>query len=586
MPPGPRFLFALLPSFITPAAIAYSFLTLFNAYLGGLIPKWFVLLATCLARPILSILQRYYTRSVDCKAAAAHNAFIIPHVQEKPLKLAGLSLMKMLVDDFKAGYPGNQFRKWSLEYGYTYQLRFPSENRIVTFDPEHIKAILATQFDTFDKGPVFYKQSQSLLGTGVFNSDGEMWKFHRSMTRPFFTRDRISDFDVFEAHSAHALKLAKARLEEGHAIDFQDLALRFTLDSATTFLFGHNVDSLSAGPPYSPTSGMQNSRQFLEHPSNTFVDAFVKAQTQTALRLRVGPIWPLAEFWEDKVEKSRKVMDQYTLPFLKKALEETEKKNGVDEDEEPETLLSHLARHTQDDKIIQDELTNLLVAGRDTAGCTLTFAIYMLAEHPKIATRLRQEVIEVVGATGRPTYDNLRDMKYMRAFINEVLRLYAPVPFNSRTSHKPAVWTSKGLGSKPYYIPANTKVLYSVMYLHRRKDLWGPDALEFDPDRFLDERLHKHLTPNPFIFCPFNAGPRICLGQQFAYQETSYFLVRLLQQFGNFRLDPGAQPAWSKPPADWAHQGDERAAKEKITPAFHLTLYVKGGLWGRMDEVY
>jgi len=71
--------------------------------------------------------------------------------------------------------------------------------------------------------------------------------------------------------------------------------------------------------------------------------------------------------------------------------------------------------------------------------------------------------------------------------------------------------------------------------MHRRKDLWGPDgihsvyfnsvyaetrlekknlALEFDPDRFLDERLHKYLTPNPFIFLPFNAGPRICLGQQ------------------------------------------------------------------------
>ena len=75
--------------------------------------------------------------------------------------------------------------------------------------------------------------------------------------------------------------------------------------------------------------------------------------------------------------------------------------------------------------------------------------------------------------------------------------------------------------------------LYTVFLMHRRTDLWGPDgdfysrricflstnqnpplALEFDPDRFLDERLHKYLTPNPFIFLPFNAGPRICLGQQ------------------------------------------------------------------------
>ena len=55
---------------------------------------------------------------------------------------------------------------------------------------------------------------------------------------------------------------------------------------------------------------------------------------------------------------------------------------------------------------------------------------------------------------------------------------------------------------------------YSVFFMHRRKDLWGPDAEEFDPDRFLDERVKTYLTPNPFIFLPFNAGPRICLGQQ------------------------------------------------------------------------
>lgn len=58
------------------------------------------------------------------------------------------------------------------------------------------------------------------------------------------------------------------------------------------------------------------------------------------------------------------------------------------------------------------------------------------------------------------------------------------------------------------------RILYSVFLMHRREDLWGPDALQFDPDRFIDGRLQKYLTPNPFIFLPFNAGPRICLGQQ------------------------------------------------------------------------
>ena len=132
--------------------------------------------------------------------------------------------------------------------------------------------------------------------------------------------------------------------------------------------------------------------------------------------------------------------------------------------------------------------------------------------------------------------------------------------------------------------------MYGVINLHRRIDLWGPDgmtsmnifhfflivllllkALKFDPDRFLDERVHKYLTSNPFIFCPFNAGPRICLGQQFAYHEATFFLVRLLQRFSGFRLDSATNV---KPPADWA-TGTGTKSTEKIHLISHLTLFVK-----------
>ena len=77
--------------------------------------------------------------------------------------------------------------------------------------------------------------------------------------------------------------------------------------------------------------------------------------------------------------------------------------------------------------MIKDETLNILLAGRDTTSCTLTFAVYALAEHPKVMERLRAEVLSVVGPSQRPTYDNVREMKYMRAFINEVLRLWPPV---------------------------------------------------------------------------------------------------------------------------------------------------------------
>jgi cytochrome P450 len=90
--------------------------------------------------------------------------------------------------------------------------------------------------------------------------------------------------------------------------------------------------------------------------------------------------------------------------------------------------------------------------------------------------------------------------------------------------------------------------------------------------RFLDDRVHKYLTPNPFIFLPFNAGPRICLGQQFAYNEVSFFLIRLLQKFSGVSLAQDAQPPGSIPPKSWKSAGG-RQAIEKVWPMSHLTMY-------------
>ncbi|KIM42692.1 hypothetical protein M413DRAFT_121806 [Hebeloma cylindrosporum] len=444
--------------------------------------------------------------------------------------------------------------------------------------------MLATQFDNFEKGSLFRSQMNSLLGTGVFNADGEMWKFHRSMTRPFFTRERISDFDIYDRNCDISLTQAKHRLAEGHSIDFQDLVSRFTLDSATEFLFGKSVASLSAGIPYSPSSGKENASSFTEHASNIFVTAFQEGQILAMNRMGFGTEWPLAEFWKDNIAPLRKVMDGFTGPVLAAALEKQEQDLKQEKDtvnDEDLTLLAHLVKHTQDPKILKDELVNLLVAGRDTTMCLLTYSFYMLAEHPDVEKRLREEIFEKVGPTGRPTYDQMRDMKFMRAFLNEVLRLFPPVPADARTNNKAVVLPTTPTQPKPIYIPAWTTLVYSVLNKHRRTDLWGPDAMKFDPDRFLDERLQRYLIPNPDIFCPFNAGPRICLGQQFAYHEATFYLVRLLQQFAGFSLDSSAN---AKPPAEWA-TSEGRKAIEKIHPCSHLTMYVKDGLWVRMKEL-
>jgi hypothetical protein len=128
---------------------------------------------------------------------------------------------------------------------------------------------------------------------------------------------------------------------------------RFTIDSATEFLLGSSICTLSAGLPYPASSPLANSDAFVNHPSNTFTRAFEFAQFFSMRRAGYGSSWPLAEFWKDKVKPHRKIIDQFIEPILAVAL--TKQVAVMNEastdrrklDTEVETLLSHLLNHTQ-----------------------------------------------------------------------------------------------------------------------------------------------------------------------------------------------------------------------------------------------
>ncbi|KAF8754671.1 cytochrome P450 [Rhizoctonia solani] len=480
----------------------------------------------------------------------------------------------------ETGYIGEMFSQCFPTHGHTFNMRIFGLDQVFTCDPECVKSVLSTDFNSFEKGKKFKTKMDTVLGVGVFNSDGDMWQLHRSMSRPYFHRERVTHIDLFAQHSDIAIKKLLKRLSEpgSPAVDFQDLVGRFTLDSATEFLFGSSTHSLSAPLPRPNEPPADESA--------TFAVAFGRAQELLMGRFVLGSFWPWFELFKDKTEGSMKVINAFTNPILEAKLKE--KRDGLlnlkekEAGGEGETLLDHLVRCSDaDERVIKDELLNILIAGRDTTAATLTFACYALAMYPECLVKLRAEVLSTFGSSEYPTFEALRGMKYLRAFINEVLRVFPPVPFNERTASRSTVLKSEG---KKFYVPAGAQIPISIFHMHRRKDLWGsPDAEEFDPERWLDERLKKYVTPNPFIFLPFSAGPRICLGQQFAYNESSYFLVRLLQHVDHITLAPDAQPLESHPPSHWK-QGPGRQAIEQFWLKSHLTMYAVGGLWVRMKE--
>jgi cytochrome P450 len=228
------------------------------------------------------------------------------------------------------------------------------------------------------------------------------------------------------------------------------------------------------------------------------------------------------------------VIDQFVLPFVHSALalpaEELEKRS---KSEKSFTFLHALASYTRDPKVIRDQVISVLLAGRDTTAATLSWAFYELSHYPKAYARLRADILEHVGPARAPTYEDLKNLPYLRHTINETLRLYPAVPYNVRCALADTSLPTGGGpdGSLPLTVLKGDAVVYSTLAMQRRADLYPPTSPAFaDPAVFSPERWET-WTPKPWQYIPFNGGPRICIGQNFALAEVGFTIVRIVQRF-------------------------------------------------------
>lgn len=148
--------------------------------------------------------------------------------------------------------------------------------------------------------------------------------------------------------------------------------------------------------------------------------------------------------------------------------------------------------------------------------------------------KLREEILATVGPEDEPTYRDLKDMSYLKAVVNETLRLYPAVPYNTRVALRDTTLPKGGGpdGSQRVGVLEGMVMAYSPYIMQRRPDLYPPVSDTFaDVNQFSPERW-EHWHPKGHEYVPFNAGPRICVGQQFALTEMAYVLCRMFQRYG------------------------------------------------------
>ena len=133
-----------------------------------------------------------------------------------------------------------------------------------------------------------------------------------------------------------------------------------------------------------------------------------------------------------------KVIERFIEPFIHKTLQlsedELQERSKSDRDF---TFLHNIALRSRDPKLIRDQIFAVLIAGRDTTAATLSWALYELANAPAVWAKLRKEVLQRLGADSSPSYEDIKEMKYLSNILNEVLRLYPAVPYNVRTCRTP-----------------------------------------------------------------------------------------------------------------------------------------------------
>lgn len=202
------------------------------------------------------------------------------------------------------------------------------------------------------------------------------------------------------------------------------------------------------------------------------------------------------------------------------------------------------------DEEIRDEVDTFMFAGHDTTATVIGWSMYALGKNPEQQAKVYDEVKEVLGQRQSVGWEDLSKLKYLTCFLKEVMRLYTPVPVASRMVSKPI--TIEGVT-----IPKGTYIDLGFYHIHHNPDVW-PDPWEFKPERFENEDILKR---DPYSFVPFSAGPRNCIGQNFAQNEDKIFVARIINRF-EVSIDP---------------QTDN-------DPHFEAVLRTKGGLHIRFKD--
>ncbi|XVE63266.1 hypothetical protein DITRI_Ditri07aG0006300 [Diplodiscus trichospermus] len=388
--------------------------------------------------------------------------------------------------------------------------------RVTIMDPEEIKEVFI-KFNEFQKPRI--NPLVTFLISGLVSLEGDKWAKHRKIINPAFHQDKLKNMlpAFYQSCIEMINKWESMEFVEGSCeLDAWPCLVNLTRDVISRAAFGSSYEE------------GRRIFQLLEDQTNLMVQVVQSVYI---------PGW---RFLPTKTNRKIKAIDKDIKGSLREMIKNREKAIKAGEANTDDLLgilvesnIREIEAHGDhknmgmsiEDVIRECEL--FYFAGQETTSVLLVWTMVLLARYPNWQTKAREEVFQVFG-DGKPDFDGLNRLKNVTMILHEVLRLYPAVPLLGRS-------VPKEIKLGKLLLPARTEISLPTLLIHHDQELWGDDALEFNPDRF-SEGVSK-ATKNRVMYIPFGWGPRICIGQNFALTEAKMALAMILRRFW-FDLSP------------------------------------------------
>ncbi len=428
------------------------------------------------------------------------------------------NLSKMIANPFQA------LCDWQRDYGDLVSFRLAGRHIYLFSHPKLFEQALIKQSDDFvkirsDGKPIGL---ELVLGKGLVTSQGDLWQRQRRLMQPVFQRSNITTLLPQIATAGSNMLDRWRKLGEGAEINLSREMTQLTLEGITQTMFSTSV--LDKIEQISPS-----------------LDILLRYAAETIVNPLMFPLY-IPTPANQKFKQALGIIDELIYGIINERRATPSTHND---------LLDMLLKASDDntgekmtDRQLRDEVITIFGAGHETTANLLSWTLYLLARHPDVLAKLRQELDSLL--QGKiPDATDLQQLVYAKAVLNESLRFRPPAGIMLRR-------VNKDTEIDGYFLKAGRLAIFNIFNLHHHAEFWSQPE-QFDPERFL---IHENRR---FSFMPFGTGERICIGSHFALLESQLLLSMIVQHCDLQLLD-----------------------KDEVEIEMAITLRPKGGIPSRL----